>query len=265
VRTLLSRCLAPGSKDPAPVLRPSRGIHLVYPRLTAEHGLLLFARQDGRVFFVVPFGDRSLVGTTEAEVESPPPERAFRPTVEEIRYLRAELRRVLPGHAGLPPLAVFAGLRPLLASEDDVGSASREHRVFEEHGVLTVAGGKYTTFRVIARDVLRRVQRRLGLEGRRLADPADPLPAPLAPDTPLERVASFAVEEEFARRVDDVIRRRTRLWLEPDRGRVAASRVAAAMAVPLGWSAERTRAEFQSYDATLWEEESLMQRSREER
>ena len=76
--------------------------------------------------------------------------------------------------------------------------------------------------------------------------------------------AEFGVEEEFARRVVDVIRRRTTLWLEPDRGRVAAPRIAAAMGRKLGWSAERARDEFQSYDAALWEEESLLQRSREE-
>ena len=265
VRTLLTRCLLPGAPDPAPILRPSRGVHLVYPRLTRDHGLLLFARADGRVFFVVPFADRSLVGTTEVEVESPPPERSFLPSVEEVRYLRSELRRILPGHAGLPPLAVFAGLRPLLASDDDVHSASREHRVLLEGGVLTVAGGKYTTFRVIAREVLRRVQRELGHQGRPLRDPAEPLPAPLAAATPLERVATFAVEEEFARRVEDVVRRRTRLWLEPDRGRVAASQIATVMAGVLGWGPERTREEFQRYDAALWDEESLMQRASDTR
>lgn len=265
VRLMLARCLHPGGPDPAPLLRPSRGIHLVYPRLTHEHGLLLFARRDGRVFFVVPFGDRSLVGTTEVEVSSPPPPSAFRASVEEIRYLRAELARVLPGHVGVPPLAVTAGLRPLLGgSGGAVGEATREHRVLEEDRLLTVAGGKYTTFRVMARDVMRRVQRRFGHQGRPLADPVEALPAPLSADAPLERIAAFAVEHEFARRVEDVVRRRTRLWLEADRGRVAASRLAAAMAGPLGWSPERTRAEFQGYDAALSEEESLLQRSRED-
>jgi glycerol-3-phosphate dehydrogenase len=263
VRLLLARSLDPGRPDPPPLLKPSRGIHLVYPRLTNGHGLLLFARADGRVFFVVPFGERSLVGTTEVEVASPPAPGAFRASLEEIRYLRAELRRVLPGHAGIPPLALFSGIRPLLASEGDVNEASREHRLIEEHGTLTIAGGKYTTFRVMAREVMNRVQMRFGHQGRRLRDSVEPLPAPVAAEAPLERVAAFAVEHEFARRVEDIVRRRTRLWLEPDRGRVAAARIAAAMSGPLGWSAERTRAEFQSYDAALWEEESLLQRSRE--
>ncbi|TMQ48856.1 MAG: glycerol-3-phosphate dehydrogenase/oxidase [Candidatus Eisenbacteria bacterium] len=264
VRRVLFRSLSPGAPNPASLLRPSRGIHLVYPRLTRGHAMLLTARADGRVFFVVPFGEHSLVGTTEVEVPSPPPPSAARPSLEEVRYLRDELARALPGRSGTPPLAVTSGLRPLVDSEADVGRASREHRVVEEGPVITVAGGKYTTFRVIARDALRHVVRRLGHEGRPLRDPADPLPAPLAPGAPLERIAEFAVEHEFARRLSDVVRRRTTLWLEPDRGRVSAPRIAAAMAPRLGWSAEHARAEFQSYDAALWEEESLLHRSREE-
>ena len=263
VRILLNRSLRPGTPDPEPLLRPSRGVHLVYPRLTRNHGLLLIARADGRVFFVVPYGGHSLVGTTEVEVTSPPCPPDWRASLDEVRYLRSELRRVLPGHAGTPPLAVTSGLRPLLRSVADVGKASREHRVIEEHGVFTVAGGKFTTFRVMARDTLEPIRRRLGREGRPLRDPLERLPAPLAADVSLERIAEFAVEQEFARRVVDVIRRRTRLWLEPDRGRVAAPRIAAVMARALGWSAERARDEFRSYDTSLWEEESLLQRTRE--
>ena len=261
VRTMLFRSLVPGTPDPAPLLRPSRGIHLVYPALTRGHGLLLAARQDQRVFFVVPFGGRSLVGTTETEVPSPPPSSAWRADAEEIRYLRAELSRALPGTGRLPPIALMCGLRPLLDHGGDSGTASREHRIVEEHGIVTVAGGKYTTFRPIARDVVRVVTGRLGQAGRPLRDAADPLPAPVAADADLDQVTAFAIEHEFARRVEDVVRRRTRLWLEHDRGRAAAAHIGRVMARRLGWSAERERAEFQSYDASLWEEEAILRRS----
>ena len=261
VRRTLARSLVPGSADPDPLLRPSRGVHLVYPALTRRHGLLAVARSDGRVFFVVPFGAHCLVGTTEAETASPPPPAAWRPKLEEVRYLREELARVLPGIARTPPLAVMSGLRPLLRSDSAVGEASREHRVFEERGIITVAGGKYTTFRVMARDTLECITKKLGVYGRPIADAQDPLPAPLAPGVDLDRLAEFAVEHEFARRVEDVVRRRSRLWLEPDRGRVAATRIAAVMGKRLGWSTERGRQEFQSYDAQLWEEDALIQRT----
>ncbi len=261
VRTTLFRSLVPGSRDPEPLLRPSRGIHLVLPSLTQGHGLVLTARHDGRVFFVVPFAGLSLVGTTEIEVPSPPPDGAWRPSLEEVRYLRDEIQRVLPGAQGLPPRAVIAGIRPLLASVDQVGRASREHVMVEEHGVLTVAGGKYTTFRVIARDVLARVAPALDRRERPFIESREPLPVPVAAGADLERIAEFAVEHEFARRVSDVIRRRTALWLEPDRGRAAAARIGTVMARRLGWSPERAREEFQSWDASLWDEEELLSRA----
>jgi glycerol-3-phosphate dehydrogenase len=224
---------------------------------------VLTARTDGRVFFVVPFGERSLVGTTEVELPSPAPPEAWRPSIEEVAYLRAELRRVLPGASASPPIAVLSGLRPLLRSDDDAGEASREHGVFEEHGVITIAGGKYTTFRVMARDTLAQVARRMGRPGRQHADSEEPLPPPIAAEAGLERLAEFAIENEFARRLADVLRRRSSLWLEPDRGRVAATTVCAVMARRLGWSPVRAREEFQDYDARLWEEETLIQRTQE--
>jgi glycerol-3-phosphate dehydrogenase len=261
VRTTLLRSLVPGARDPAPLLRPSRGTHLVYPPLTQGHGLLILARHDDRVFFVVPFAGLSLVGTTEVEVPSPPSARSWRPDHDEVRYLREELGRVLPGAAGLPPRAVIAGLRPLIGSEEAVGHASREHVVVHEHGLWTVCGGKYTTFRTTARDVLERIAGALGRRERPFEDSSDPLPAPLADGADLEQAAEFAVEHEFARTVPDVIRRRTTLWLEPDRGRASAARIGAVMARRLGWSAERTRDEFHAWDTSLWDEEQLLQRS----
>jgi glycerol-3-phosphate dehydrogenase len=261
VRMLFARTLAPGTPDPTPLLRPSRGVHLVYPKLTSDHGLVLVAKRDGRVFFVVPFADRSLVGTTEVELPSPPAPESWRASLDEARYLRAELARVLPESAKVEPIAVMSGLRPLLRSDQAAGQASREHAVIEEDRVITVTGGKYTTFRVMARDALERVARRLGRAGRPISDCSQPLPAPIAASSELDRVAEFAVRHEFARRVVDVVRRRTTLWLEPDRGRVAAARIAAVMGGLLDWSAERQRDEFQSYDQALWEEESLIQRS----
>jgi ubiquinone biosynthesis protein UbiJ len=115
----------------------------------------------------------------------------------------------------------------------------------------------------MARDVLAHIATKLGRGGRPIEDPAAPLPAPLAQGVDLDRVAEFAVDHEFALRLEDVLRRRTTLWLEPDRGRVAASRIADVMAKKLGWSASRARDEVQSWDARLWEEETLLQRAQE--
>jgi glycerol-3-phosphate dehydrogenase len=234
----------------------------VFPALTRGHGLLLTAVADGRVFFVVPFDAHALVGTTEVEVDSPPTPSDALPTLEEVReevrYLRASLARALPRPAEIAVLAVTAGVRPLLESPSEVGAASREHRVVVEGHVLTIAGGKYTTFRVMARDALNAAALRLGRRVIAWRDPAEPLPRPMAGDPPLEAQARFSVEHEMALRLDDVLRRRTRLWLAPDRGRVAAPLVAAAMARLLGWDEQRQRDELQGFHRALADEEQLL-------
>ena len=260
-RATLQRSLYPGSADPAPIMRPTRGVHLVFPALTRGHGLLVFARRDARVFFLVPFGPYSLVGTTETEVASPPDHDAGLASADEIRYLRFELRRVLPGAADAPALALTSGLRPLLASEGRVSAASREHRIVVDGPVLTLAGGKYTTFRVMARDLLGRVFLRFQRRESEIRCDEQPLPhAPVLDD--IEALAEYALDQAFARRLGDVVRRRSRLWLTPDRGRVAAPALAAAMGRRLGWSAERAREELQTFHAELEREERLLQAAR---
>lgn len=259
-RTTLLRSLHPGAADPAPIMRPTRGVHLVFPRLTEGHGVLGFARSDGRVFFVIPFGNHSLVGTTEAETPSPPPAAAESASLEEVRYLRSELERMLPAATDVPPLGVTCGLRPLLAGETQVSATTREHRILEEGPLLTMAGGKYTTFRVMARDLLRIVARRLRRPPPRESD--DPLPRSTAA-TSLEALAEWAVDHAFTRRLDDVIRRRSSVWLSPDRGRVAAQALAVSLGLKLGWSDERTRDEVREFHAALEREERLLQSARE--
>lgn len=264
VRRRLVCSLRPGTPDPPPLMRPSRGAHLIFPSLTRGHGMLLTARSDARVFFIIPFDGLSLVGTTEVEVGSPPGAEDQRPGLDEIRYLRAELARALPHPSRTPVLAVTGGIRPLLAAGGAVGEAPREHRVLADGPIVTVAGGKYTTFRVMARDTLAHLARALGREGRPILDPPDPLPRPLGPGHPVERLAEFAADHEFARRVEDVVRRRTGLWLTPDRGRVAAAEVAAVLARRLGWDDARRRGELQRFHDALADEERLLRRAWEE-
>lgn len=262
VARMAHRALRPGTPDPAPRLRPSRGLHLVYPALTAGHAVLAFARSDGRAVFAVPFAGRTLVGTTEVEVPSPPAAADVRPSLEEARYLVAETRRLFPG-APVAPLAAFAGIRPLLAGEDDVGRASREHRVIVEGPLVTVCGGKWTTFRVMARDA---VAAALGALGRRETprDPGDPLPPPAETGADPRAIASDAAERLFARRLADVMRRRSALWLADDRGRAAAPAVAETLAERLGWGEARRREELETFEATLRDEQGLLARATED-
>ncbi|TPW12501.1 MAG: glycerol-3-phosphate dehydrogenase, partial [bacterium] len=130
-RDWLNQQLGAASSAPSRLLAPSRGIHLVYPSLTRSHGILFFARTDGRALFIIPFQGRSLVGTTETAVASPPRDDERRPTGEEISYLRRELALLMPATAGQAPIALFSGIRPLLAGGNQLDRASREHRIMD--------------------------------------------------------------------------------------------------------------------------------------
>ncbi|MEM7262530.1 MAG: glycerol-3-phosphate dehydrogenase/oxidase [Planctomycetota bacterium] len=145
------------------LLVPSRGTHIVLPRMArVSDGLLLEHSDDGRVFFIIPWLGRTLVGTTEVPYDGPA-DRVF-PERPEVEYLLAELRRRFPGLPIQPAdlLGVFAGIRPLARRPGKAltgpGAVSREHRIVDEGGgVFRVIGGKYTTYRAIARQVARQV------------------------------------------------------------------------------------------------------------
>ncbi len=139
--------------------RLSRGTHIVVPAVTRGHGILLQARQDRRVVFVLPWKGRSLVGTTEVEHEGPPDET--HPTREEIEYLLRELGGYFPRSDGTayPVLSAFAGLRTLPpGSDEELGEVTRQAQVREEApGLLCVLGGKFTTYRKVAEEAVDRI------------------------------------------------------------------------------------------------------------
>ncbi|MDZ4805955.1 MAG: glycerol-3-phosphate dehydrogenase/oxidase [Candidatus Eisenbacteria bacterium] len=262
-RDWLLRQFGVHQQAPSRLLAPTRGIHLVYPSLTRGHGILFFARADGRVLFIIPFQGRSLVGTTETAVESPPRDEERHPTVEEIVYLRRELALLMPATADQPPIALFSGIRPLLAADDQIGRASREHRILSEDGVITVTGGKYTTARLMARDVLTAVGRHLGGSAR---PAANEVPSQLVrwEDTlNPDGLADTAIHDLFARRLDDVMRRRSALWLSDDRGLGRTDALATAMGVRLGWSQAQREFELNHYRQAVVAEQVLIARTGE--
>ncbi|MBI1913820.1 MAG: glycerol-3-phosphate dehydrogenase [Planctomycetes bacterium] len=147
-----------------PRLRPTKGVHLVAPGRGLTSAFLLLHPRDGRVFFVIPWLGKTLVGTTDTEHHTPPDD--VRATPDDLRYL-------LEGHNHYfsPPLSErdllghFVGLRPLLrARPAEPSSLSREFRLFwSPSGLLSVAGGKYTTYRHMAEVITDAVVRRLGV------------------------------------------------------------------------------------------------------
>lgn len=154
-----------------PVLRLTKGAHVMVPRkrLANEHAVTLFSPVDGRVMFALPWGDLSYIGTTDTDADASPD--ALRVTAADVTYLLRSANAAFPdAHLSQSDVvSTWAGLRPLLREDDrDPSQVTREHRVLESaQGLISIVGGKLTTYRVMGRDVVERVAARLHeLDGR---------------------------------------------------------------------------------------------------
>lgn len=134
---------------------PSRGAHLVVPRSRIPNQVGLTIRVPGKIVFLVPWPDHWLIGTTDAPFDGP----ADRPAAGdwEIQHLLDTVNATMDVNlTRADVVGTYAGLRPLIAPSDgSTVKASREHRVtVESNGVVRIGGGKYTTYRVMASDVI---------------------------------------------------------------------------------------------------------------
>ncbi|MDD5175573.1 MAG: glycerol-3-phosphate dehydrogenase/oxidase [Sterolibacterium sp.] len=231
-----------------PLIVPSRGTHLVLPHdfLPGDVAIMVPHTDDDRVIFVIPWQGRVLVGTTDIAVLQATTEPI--PQVEEIEFLLATANRYLARDATPQDiLAVFAGIRPLVSRVGTVtASLSREHVLLIDpvSGLLTVAGGKWTTYRRMAEDAVNVAQtlgnlpekscrtENLAIVAAGESAPSAPL-HPVLPITPNQVLR--ACREEMARRVEDVLARRSRcLLLDAAAAIAVAPQVARLMAAELG-------------------------------
>ncbi|MBL0919695.1 MAG: glycerol-3-phosphate dehydrogenase/oxidase [Hydrogenophaga sp.] len=144
------------------MVSPSQGVHVVVDRdfLGGEHALLVPKTRDGRVLFAVPWLGKLILGTTDTPRQDLAREPA--PFAEELAFILDEASRVLSRPVRRADIrSVWVGLRPLVAppSDGDGGTKglSREHTVVvDPNGLVTVTGGKWTTYRAMAEDVLQR-------------------------------------------------------------------------------------------------------------
>ena len=156
-----------------PMLRPLRGSHLVFPlwRLPVAQTVSLYHPRDGRPVFATPWEGVALVGTTDLDHhDDPDVEPSI--TAAETAYLVEALRHALPrlDLRAADAICSFAGVRPVVddrAAGGDPSKAPREHVVRDEQGLITVTGGKLTTFRVNALDALRHAAPYLAAAPRR--------------------------------------------------------------------------------------------------
>jgi glycerol-3-phosphate dehydrogenase len=259
-------------------IRPAKGVHITLPARLAptDVALVLTAPADGRSVFVVPWpgADRVYVGTTDTDYDGPLDDP--RCTPEDVDYLLGALNAGLSTTVSAEDVVgQWAGLRPLVAaavSGSRSADLSRRHRVDRlVDGLVTIGGGKLTTYRAMAEDTVDHVQASLGgrrtpcrtgrlalrgapagpvtghLAGRHgtearvvlaLVDAEPSLGRPLVGTLPYLRAeAVYAARYEMALSVDDVLSRRTRsVILDRNASLAAAPDVARLLAAELGWT-----------------------------
>ena len=259
--------------DVQPMIAPSQGIHLVFPRdfLLGNTAIMVPHTSDGRVMFAIPWHDHTVVGTTDTAIQEP----SYNPLPfeEEIQFILDTASQYL----SRPPkrddvLSVYVGIRPLVkanGASSKTSSLSRDHTIhIDNSGLLTIVGGKWTTYRHMAEDCVNHAitlgelsdvpsnTHNLKIHGYKEEESltslgvygsdaeailalaaADPrLAEHLHPALPyIAAEVVWGVREEMARTVDDVLSRRTRaLFLNARAAIEMAPAVASLMAAELG-------------------------------
>ena len=263
-----------------PMLSPSQGVHVVVDRhfLPGDSALMVPRTDDGRVLFAVPWHDHVVIGTTD----TPVPEVSLEPRAlpEEIEFILHTAAQYLdPAPTRQDVRSVYVGLRPLVKAAEgtDTKAISRDHVIrISESGLLTLTGGKWTTYRRMGEDAVNRAAELAGLPPRLTLTPGlhlhgwseepredhwkvygsdagkiqalEGAKTALHPDLPYsEAEVRWAARMEQARTVEDVLSRRLRaLLLNAQASIDAAPRVAELLAEELGhgedWQAEQVRA-----------------------
>ena len=270
------------------LISPSQGIHLVFDRsfLRGDTALMVPRTSDGRVLFVIPWHGHAVAGTTDTPVDAPSVEP--RPFEAEIEFILETAGRYLTRHPQRRDVrAVYVGLRPLVKGEGKTSTLSRDHVIHVDgSGLLTITGGKWTTYRHMAEDCVdhaitlgrlpdaecatKNLRIHGYMEGAVAGDKdehwgvygsdaeairamaADPvLGARLHPSLPyVAAEVVWAAREEMARTVEDVLARRTRaLFLNAEAATEMAEPVASLLAAELHRDEEWVSDQVQEFSA----------------
>lgn len=296
----------------APKMRLTKGVHLLTPAFT-RHAVVLSAQQDGRIFFAIPWGDYTLVGTTDTDFNDDLD--ALTATPEDVSYLVNETKKVFP-NADLSTIHfITSGVRPLALtpggkSPKHESAVSRKHAIVDHategyNGLVTILGAKITNHRLAAEEAvdlvckklgvnkpgitsktpffagnfpagidafvadMERRYARLGLSKRQVSHlvrhygtaaervlslaAANPeLRKPIAPDSEeIMAQVAYAIDEEMAFSLEDVLLRRTRIGLTADQGVAVAPMVARFIGERLGRDERAIAQDIADYHRTI--------------
>ncbi len=282
-----------GQVGALPRLRKLRGSHLIFPksRLNLPHAVTMLNPRDRRAMFAVPWEGVSLIGTTDLDHQYPISGGEPFTTRQEIEYILEAAAATFPGLqlSQQDVISSYSGLRPVISSGfADPSKESRAHVVWEEDGLITITGGKFTTFRIMAEQALQMALPRLPHQAnlsirKRYFNPLPVLEAfdRLPPNTlthlmgrygtetlallncagenenvPVQNLPNLWSELRWAARtgaaehLDDLLLRRLRVGLQLSNGAAAEMpRIRAIVQPEMGWSDEQ------------WEHEEMRYRS----
>ena len=153
-----------------PLLRPTKGVHLIIrrERLMSQHAIAFDSPRDERHLYVIPWGDFAILGTTDTDYAQDPD--TLRVTPEDVDYLLEAAQHAFPSArlTQADVISAYAGLRALIGSDAaSTYAISREHHIEQsESGLFTIAGGKLTTHRLMAKEMVDAVAKKLGGAGK---------------------------------------------------------------------------------------------------
>lgn len=208
------------------IISPSQGIHLVVDKdfLPGQTAIMVPRTDDGRVLFAVPWHDKIVLGTTDTAITNIVEEPV--PLPEEINFVLQHIGRYLTRDPQLKDVkSMFAGLRPLVkGTAKSTAALSRDHFIsINESGLVTVTGGKWTTYRKMAEDVLQLVAKHFPVTMKKVStqtlklqghdQPVAPFAISTQTDDELRKQLQQAVASEMCMTVEDFLARRTRQLL----------------------------------------------------
>ena len=237
-------------------LRLTKGVHLVIDRSRLPVPDAVVLPEGGRVVFVIPWGDRAIIGTTDTDYSGDPAD--VTPDESDIAYLLGVVNSAFPGAriTGMDLISSWAGVRPLIAPRRARAGApsdlSRSHQIrMAESGWFDVAGGKLTTYRLMAEQAVDRVCDYLGGSWPACRTATAPLRATafssVLPPTFGPDAVEYYCRNEWVVHLDDLLLRRTSWHFYEKHADRLAWQAAHWMAEWLEWDAERVGSELRQY------------------